>query len=91
MDSKKELDIIGLMENKHLRRKKRAPGVLELDSRRQSSQVNYNGFEPEKKKKPEVTEVTIDPVELGLETWSQRWGLLLEKKMSLERKRGWSC
>lgn len=31
-------------------------------------QVNYNGFEPEKKKKPEVSEVTIDPAELGLDS-----------------------
>ncbi|CAK9007606.1 unnamed protein product [Durusdinium trenchii] len=33
----------------------------------QPTKVNYNGFEPEKKKKPEVSEVTIDPAELGLE------------------------
>eukprot|EP00438_Fugacium_kawagutii_P007281 Skav234429 [mRNA] locus=scaffold1656:174622:182997:- [translate_table: standard] len=31
------------------------------------TKVNYNGFEPEKKKKPEVTEATIDPSEIGLE------------------------
>ena len=29
-------------------------------------QVNYNGFEAEKKKKIEKTEATIDPSELGL-------------------------
>ena len=28
--------------------------------------MNYNGFEPEKKKKPEVTEPTIDPEEVGM-------------------------
>jgi len=32
-------------------------------------QVNYNGFEPEKKKKPEITEATIDPSEIGLVAW----------------------
>lgn len=31
------------------------------------TKVNYNGFEPEKKKKPEITEATIDPSEIGLE------------------------
>eukprot|EP00913_Durusdinium_trenchii_P003604 g3335.t1 len=34
----------------------------------QPTKVNYNGFEPEKKKKPEVSEVTIDPAELGLDS-----------------------
>lgn len=34
-----------------------------------SRQVNYNGFEPEKKKKPEITEATIDPSEIGLVAW----------------------
>ena len=32
-------------------------------------QVNYNGFEAEKKKKIEKTEATIDPSELGLAAW----------------------
>ena len=32
-------------------------------------QVNYNGFEPEKKKKPEITEAMIDPSEIGLVAW----------------------
>lgn len=32
-------------------------------------QVNYNGFEAEKKKNIEKTEATIDPSELGLAAW----------------------